>query len=153
MASVAPAGNERVPRIRDGIRVTSESHLGTTRAPARRRLLVVEDDADVREVLVDALRAEGYEVAAAKNGREALSLLAAGPIPDAIVLDLLMPVMNGWEFREAQLRDTALARIPVIVVSASSPGPIGTSVHLVKPFELATLLAAVERVAERAPRS
>ncbi|HUL60967.1 MAG TPA: response regulator [Anaeromyxobacteraceae bacterium] len=115
--------------------------------PPRRRLLVVEDDIDVREVLVDALRAEGYAVEAARNGQEALALLAVGPVPDAIVLDLLMPVMNGWQFREAQLRDTALARIPVIVVSASAPGSIGASVHLTKPFELATLIAAVERVA------
>src|SRR5881392_3915466 len=82
-------------------------------------VLVVEDDEDIRDSLVEFLGDEGYEARGAGNGREALSLLAAiAPPPCLIILDLMMPVMDGRTFREEQLRRPDVADIPVIVISA-----------------------------------
>lgn len=79
-------------------------------------ILVVEDDGALRATLADTLRAEGFEVREAADGRAALDALESGLRPDLIVLDLMMPVMNGWEFRAAQLRDPDLSHIPVLVL-------------------------------------
>jgi|SRR5579871_854269 len=83
------------------------------------RLLLVEDDAAIRESLAEALEQEEFEVLTAANGREALTLLREGPRPSAILLDLMMPVMDGWDFRHEQLQDPALRNIPVLVISAA----------------------------------
>ena len=117
---------------------------------APRRILVVEDDFMIRETVAELLRDEGYAVACAGNGAEALGLLADGDRPDVILLDLMMPVMNGWELRNALARDPRFSRIPVIVLSAgSAPGErvsgLGVDGFIPKPFETARLLAAVER--------
>jgi CheY-like chemotaxis protein len=85
-----------------------------------RRVLVVEDDGLIRESLVEALEEHGYQVTGVGNGREALDALATSPRPDVILLDLMMPVMDGRSFRDEQLRDPALAAIPVVVLSAAS---------------------------------
>jgi CheY-like chemotaxis protein len=114
-------------------------------APAT--VLVVEDDCDIREVLSDTLAIEGYAVVSAANGRQALDLLHAGLDADLILLDLLMPVMNGWEFRAAQRADPALSRIPVVVVSASSPHGLDPERHIAKPFGVDELLSAVAELA------
>jgi CheY-like chemotaxis protein len=87
--------------------------------PLRRRLLLVEDEAAIRDSLGEALQEEGFEVVAATNGREALDILRNSPRPSAILLDLMMPVMDGWDFRREQLNDPSLRDIPVLVVSAS----------------------------------
>ena len=84
----------------------------------KKRILVVEDDADVREAIVSGLEHAGFEVVAAADGKMALDLLRHGIVPRAIILDLMMPVMDGWEFRRHQLADPTLAAIPVIVLSA-----------------------------------
>src|SRR5512136_1149583 len=93
----------------------------TTWQPAprveERRVLVVEDDRDMREALVEVLRLESYLVDAAGDGSQALEL-ARRRHPDVILLDLMMPVMSGWEFRATQLQDERIAAIPVIVMSA-----------------------------------
>ena len=81
-------------------------------------ILVVEDDDDVREAVAIYFEAEGYEVLQAANGQEALTTLHASPRVCVILLDLFMPVMDAWGFRQAQVADAALARIPVIVISA-----------------------------------
>jgi CheY-like chemotaxis protein len=82
-------------------------------------LLLVEDNASTREAVKMVLEAEGYPVVAAANGAEALRLLQTeGLRPSLILLDLMMPVMDGWAFRAAQLRDRKLAEIPVVVTSA-----------------------------------
>jgi CheY-like chemotaxis protein len=82
-------------------------------------ILVVEDDLDIRESVVEVLQDEGHVVTAAGDGREALDLLqSASPAPDLILLDLMMPVMSGYQFREEQLKRPALAAIPVLVVTA-----------------------------------
>jgi two-component system response regulator MprA len=112
-------------------------------------VLIVEDDHDIRECMADALEVEGYSVALAANGREALEKLRAGVRPDLILLDLLMPVMSGWEFRHEQLADPLLSGIPVVVVSASVPGGLRPDRHLSKPFGVDELL---EVVGDFAPR-
>ena len=114
-------------------------------------VMVVEDDEDIRADLVAILRVKGFEVAEATNGKDAIAQLQGGARPCLIVLDLMMPVMNGWELRAAMRADTALAAIPVVVVSGK--GRISTDEEqtlapaavLVKPFELAELLALVGR--------
>ena len=113
----------------------------------QRHVLVVEDDEGIRETLRDILLDEGYAVSAAENGRRALDLLDEGEVsPDLIVLDLMMPVMGGQEFRTQQLADPRWSGIPVIVISAvplatSWDGDVARFVR--KPFSLDTLLGAV----------
>ncbi len=111
-----------------------------------RSILVVDDDPDIRDSLTFALENEGMTVRSASNGREALEMLAQER-PSLILLDLLMPEMNGWQLFEALRADAALAGVPVIVISAA-PNlgqrlPPGTR-FLFKPIKLAMLLAAVE---------
>jgi len=83
-------------------------------------VLIVEDDADVRESLVAILESEGYRVLEAENGAVALDQLRRDVPVCLILLDLFMPTMNGWTFRDEQLRDPQLAPIPVIVISADA---------------------------------
>ncbi len=89
-------------------------------SPSPRRVLLVEDDDELRSLLSELLELEGFNVASVCNGRQALDHLRAHDHPDLIVLDLMMPVMNGAEFRAEQLLDAELAPIPVVVVSAST---------------------------------
>jgi len=121
--------------------------MGTMRSAT---VLVVDDDPDLRELLAEALREEGYTVASASNGREALDLLERGLVPSVILLDLMMPVMNGFEFRAKQQATPALASIPVVVISAHSGSarPTGfaeAAGYLRKPFELDVMLETVSR--------
>jgi len=82
-------------------------------------VLIVDDDDDIRECIIDFLQDNGYAAVGASNGKDALEKLSARALePAVIVLDLMMPVMDGRTFRDEQLRDPDLARIPVIVVSA-----------------------------------
>jgi CheY-like chemotaxis protein len=82
-------------------------------------VLVVEDDPDLREMMEQMLHLEGFATLTAPNGQEALNLLNAGVPVKVILLDLMMPVMDGWEFRRRQLADPKLAGIPVVVMSAT----------------------------------
>jgi CheY-like chemotaxis protein len=115
---------------------------------SRGKILLVEDEEVVRLVTSLLLQGKGYAVSTACDGREALDLLQAQPRPDLILLDLWMPRMNGWQFREQQVRDPALAAIPVLVVSAvadtaeqvASLGGVG---FLQKPVAVDELFAAV----------
>ncbi len=115
--------------------------------PAARRcahpLLVVEDDPDIREALSDLLEGEGYAVRTAANGVEALHRLAAKPRPCVILLDLMMPVMNGWEFLVEKNRSQALSQIPVVVVSAVNGGAPNVSAIMPKPLDVDRLLSIV----------
>ena len=111
-------------------------------------VLVIEDDPDIREALAEALGYEGYDVLLAENGREGLDVLREHSRPHVILLDLLMPVMNGWQFRQEQLADPALAGIPVVVVSASPPGDARPDRYLPKPFSIDDLLCAVADLSE-----
>ena len=105
---------------------------GTAWARKVPAILVVEDDQDTREGLAEVLAVAGYLVRTAANGKIALEQ-ARENRPDLIVLDLAMPVMNGWQFLEVQRRDPRLAAIPVIVASASIDSRVdGTAVLLPK---------------------
>ena len=81
-------------------------------------VLIVEDDAELRDMMAQLLTLEGFVAATVANGREALEYLRQGDRPDIILLDLMMPVMDGWEFRRKQQSDPALAAVPVVVLSA-----------------------------------
>jgi CheY-like chemotaxis protein len=112
-------------------------------------VLIVEDDDAICSSLGEALEEEGFDVETAANGRDALELLRTGKTPSAIVLDLMMPVMDGWDFRHEQLRDPALRDIPIVVVTAAgfSNGSIrmqfGDVTLIPKPVSFFDLLAAV----------
>ena len=113
-------------------------------------VLVVEDTAIAREPLVKLLGYEGYRAIGVTNGQEALELLRAGPRPAIILLDLVMPVMDGWEFLRQRERDPSLASIPVVVVSAGDPGlaratALGAVAFLQKPVDPGNLASEVRR--------
>jgi CheY-like chemotaxis protein len=115
---------------------------------ARDYILIVEDDFDIREALTQILEEEGYVVRGASNGREALDV-ANDEVPKLILLDLMMPVMNGWQFRAEQLKDPRLASVPVIVISADpqvqpKAASLGAAGLLRKPISLDDLLQAVK---------
>jgi CheY-like chemotaxis protein len=112
-------------------------------------VLVVDDDPDILEALSEILEAEGFEIRRARNGKEALERLEPDP-PQLILLDLMMPVMDGWEFAQRMRQRPSVAGIPLIVLSAdrnvgSKATDIGAVGHLAKPFELNDLLDMVRR--------
>jgi CheY-like chemotaxis protein len=112
------------------------------------RVMVIEDDADLREAICLMLYYEGYEASGFSNAREAIHRLGDGHQSDVILLDLMMPVMNGWEFCEYRAGATALARVPVIVITArrAVTPPPGVSDVLLKPFDADELHDAISRV-------
>jgi len=116
---------------------------------ARGRLLLVEDEDVLRDSLQPFLEGHGYEVAIAENGRAALRKLESVPLPDLILLDLAMPVMNGWEFRLLQKDDPRLGVIPVVALSADASAQaaaISAQAYLRKPVAPNDLLATIDRV-------
>lgn len=117
-----------------------------------REVLIIDDDRDIREALRDTLEDEGYVVRTANNGREALAGLEQDWHPSVILLDLMMPIMDGWEFRRRQLAQPGLAGIPVLVVSADrnadrAAGELGVAGYLRKPLMLQALLDTLGRIA------
>ena len=116
------------------------------------RVLIVEDDPDTREMLGRFLELEGFEVEKASNGREALATLRAGERASVILLDLMMPVMDGWQFRAEQRSDPVLSQIPVVVVTAAGPRtrvpPIDADAWLPKPIDLDVLLETLSPFCE-----
>jgi CheY-like chemotaxis protein len=116
-------------------------------------ILVVDDDSSIRDALTELLETEGYAVAAAANGYAALRRLRAGLRPRMIFLDLMMPVMDGWDFRTEQLRDPDLRDIPVIIITAAGfsvetmRAQLGDIELVPKPLPTEQLLTAVKRFA------
>jgi len=109
-------------------------------------VLIVEDDADLREMMAQLLTIEGFNASTVANGREALEYLSHGSKPDVILLDLMMPVMDGWEFRRQQQADPSLAGVPVIVLSAldqSRAGDVDAAAFLKKPLDFDRLVQLV----------
>jgi DNA-binding response OmpR family regulator len=116
-------------------------------------VLVVDDDRAIRGFVAEVLMDEGYDVKTAENGNEALAVSREWH-PDLIVLDLMMPVMDGWTFRARQRQEDALADVPVVVTSAATTlrthrDTLEPCVLLPKPFELEELLGAVESCTPR----
>jgi CheY-like chemotaxis protein len=116
-----------------------------------RSILLIEDDAGIRESVAECLESEGYRVTPAANGVEGLAWLRREQRPNLIVVDLVMPVMSGTEFLEALSEDAALRDIPVVLMTAAMPSsarplPRATG-YLSKPFELSELLDTIERFA------
>jgi CheY-like chemotaxis protein len=115
-------------------------------------VLLVEDDPDIREAIGDVLQEEGYTVEMADTGQQALDRLRGGDrLPDVILLDLMMPVMDGWKFRQEQKQHPAWEAIPVIVLSAvgntqERAESIGASGCLRKPLDIDELLDMLEKV-------
>ena len=110
------------------------------------KILIVEDDVATRTVVQGCVREEGYEVAIASDGTEALTVLKMFPA-DLILLDLMLPGMDGWDFRAAQKRDPVIASIPVIALSAMGR-LVDADAFLRKPFSVSELLDAITRVWE-----
>ncbi len=113
------------------------------------RILVVEDDPEVRSAIRMVLEAEAYEVAESGDGADALAKLRASPQPSLILLDLMMPGMNGWQFMDEVRVHPDLRQVPIVVVSAygSADGvrSVGATDYLKKPFDPETLLDVVSR--------
>lgn len=110
-------------------------------------ILIVEDDEDIRSVMVDLLESEGYITKAASNGREALDVLDSMAKPCLVLLDMMMPIMNGRQFLDAIMSDALLAPIPVLIVSAvadktNTEGSIG---FLKKPIDIDVVLNVVSQ--------
>src|SRR5262245_15581342 len=123
---------------------------------AAQSILVVDDDEDICELLGIVLRSQGYQVLVARDGAHALEVLREVRVPPfLILLDLRMPVMNGWQFRDQQLRDFRLASIPVVVMTAdrseaARTGVSGAAGFLAKPLQLQELRGMVARFAQAA---
>jgi len=119
-------------------------------------ILVVDDDQTIRETVAEALQLDGFHVETARNGAEALAVVRAR-CPSGIVLDLMMPIMDGWQFLE-RCRDSELCTgIPVVVMSAYNKLPeeaarLGVKGCIAKPFDLDVLIGAIERAVRRGVR-
>jgi CheY-like chemotaxis protein len=109
-------------------------------------VLIVDDDPDLLDVTSFVIETEGMAVETARNGEEALALLRAGRQPWLVLLDLMMPVMNGWEFLAAVANDPLLQGIPVVVLTAAEHTEVPGALEVVsKPMDLKELLRVVER--------
>ena len=136
-------------------RLSHPPSVALERAPeaTRRGVLLVDDDRELRGATADLLRAEGFDVSEAEHGLDALlHLRTALPCPDAVVLDLVMPIMTGWEFREAQLADPAIAGVPVIVLSSCPADGLPFDARLEKPCLPGALLETLRRILSASPR-
>ena len=112
-------------------------------------VLVVDDDPNIRRMIIAALKRDGYAFREAPNGRDALDVMRAEH-PDVVVLDLMMPVMSGWDVLRERMSDPELRRIPVIIVSANRDPEVahavsqGICAFLPKPFDIGALSALVQ---------
>jgi CheY-like chemotaxis protein len=115
-------------------------------------VLVVDDDQDIREALVEILADEGHRAVGKANGAEALHWLQQGHHPDLILLDLMMPVMNGWDFATAMHRDRRWQDLPLVLLSgggdlARHADALKATAFLVKPVRLEALLTTIDQLA------
>ena len=113
-----------------------------------RKVMVVEDDPDLRHLLTFLLQSEGYEVVEAADGAQAMARLREAEEPGLILLDLMMPTMNGWEFRREQQKDPELASIPVVILSAvgnlwARAATLKAADYIEKPVDLDRLITVV----------
>ena len=110
-------------------------------------ILIVEDDEELRDSLADALELEGHRVVGVEHGEAALRHLKSGARPCVILLDLMMPVMDGWQFRREQKQDPTIAGIPLIVITATGKRPVLVDADelVMKPLDLGRLFEAIDR--------
>ena len=113
-----------------------------------KQILVIEDDNSIRELLVELLESEGYTVTSAINGLDGLKKLEKGSLPNLILIDLMMPVMDGYSFRIEQLKSDIWSNIPTVVMSAEATAKekmknFNITAFLSKPVELETILKTV----------
>jgi CheY-like chemotaxis protein len=125
----------------------TEACLGT--------VLLVEDDGDVRQAISEILRESHYAVLEYANGQEALASTGAGE-PCVILLDMMMPVMDGWQFRALQRNDPHLGKVPVVVLTAHADAghvaeQLGAAAFLKKPVQLEALLDTIKRFCDPSP--
>lgn len=119
------------------------------REAERRAVMIVDDDDAIREALEDVLSDEGYDVVGVSDGQQALDYLHAKKRPSAILVDLWMPVMDGWKFLDALLEDPGLSRIPLVVLTAARDQrarDLRVAEVLTKPVQLQQVLGALERL-------
>jgi two-component system chemotaxis response regulator CheY len=110
-----------------------------------RFVLIVDDDPDLLDVTSFVIESEGMAVETARNGEEALALLRAGRVPELVLLDLMMPVMNGWEFLDEIAKDPSLQPIPIVVLTATERTEVPGAIEVLnKPMDLIALLQVVE---------
>ena len=109
-------------------------------------VLIVDDDPNLLDVTRFVIESEGIAVETARNGEEALALLRAHKLPGLVLLDLMMPVMNGWEFLSEVAKDPLLKLIPVVALTAVERAHAPGAVEILrKPMDLAALIRVVER--------
>jgi CheY-like chemotaxis protein len=120
--------------------------------PTPKSVLVIDDDNGIRDYVMQVLQDEGYRVAGAANGVEALDYLKGqSHSPCVILLDLTMPLMNGWDFRAAQRKEPDLDAVPVVVLTADGSArqkaaALGAVDYIQKPVSINTLIRTVERI-------
>jgi CheY-like chemotaxis protein len=135
--------------------VADEQHTSSPTQESNMDVLLVEDDKCIRTTFIECLTDEGYVACGTEHGADALALLSATTATRRLILlDLMMPVMNGWEFRTRQRANPDWANIPVVVLTASPAlldlyGPMDVSRLLAKPIDLDDLLAVVEQYCPR----
>lgn len=117
--------------------------------PKNKSILLIEDDGDIRQTVAEVLQQEGFEVECAGDGQEALQKLRDLPKPGLILLDIAMPIKDGFQFRREQEQDPRVADIPVVIMSADShvqakQMKTGARGYLKKPFEISTLIDTVK---------
>jgi len=120
---------------------------------SQKRVLEVEDDPDIREMVSELLLSEGYKVVSAEHGQDALEKMEGGFRPDVILLDLMMPVLNGFDVLRVMHRTPRWSSIPVVIVSANQGHDLvdlGTAAIIRKPFDLNVLLNTLRRLLSRA---
>jgi CheY-like chemotaxis protein len=141
MRSAPSAGS-----VAGGLDALNGGEPSGSRAAPGACILLVEDDELLRGAMQMVLEWEGYRVACAGDGRQALDYLRAGERPALILLDMMLPGLDGWQFRQEQRRDPGLAAVPVVVVSGlDSAGCPDAAAHVRKPFAPQELLEAIRR--------
>ena len=139
--------------IKSGINSTNNS------ASLLENVMVVEDDPMIRSSLVELLEAEGYQVVGVENGQAAMNHLKSGQaLPSVILLDVMMPIMDGWQFRTQQLSDVKISKIPVIVVTADGNARdkavvMNAQGWINKPFKIDEILDAVAKYKIKSPNA
>lgn len=108
-------------------------------------MLIVDDDKDIQSSIKMVLEMHGYDVSCVSNGKEALEALIRGPAPSIILLDLMMPVMDGFEFMRLMEQDYIVPKVPIVVMTAARNNAHDIKKHktLLKPFDVSKLLAII----------